>query len=152
MASMHISLIVLSSLIALGASNSQASLSLLQTSITLQRGSVNEIAAATPAMAELVAAGDKLRAEELAKKLSSAAAHAKTEDKTEGSDEVDLESEEDDELAAHASKVSLMQTSFTIQRAPGRFDELASLRDDGIEDDDEALGLLDAAMEMGLSH
>mmetsp|Transcript_56465 Transcript_56465/g.127643 ORF Transcript_56465/g.127643 Transcript_56465/m.127643 type:complete len:155 (+) Transcript_56465:95-559(+) len=147
MASMHISLIVLSSLIALGASNSQASLSLLQTSITLQRGSVNEIAPSTGAAS--------VANTELAKKSGSAAARvpaqvpaqAKSEEPCQHCPELNFEGEEDDELAAHASKVSLMQTSFSLQRAPGRMDELASLAQMGIEDDDEALGLLDAAMD-----
>ncbi|CAK0863468.1 unnamed protein product, partial [Prorocentrum cordatum] len=56
-----------------------------------------------------------------------------------------MEAFDDDELAATSADVSLAQRGFVVQKSKGPVTpEHGVLRADGIEDDEEALGLLDA--------
>eukprot|EP00448_Togula_jolla_P012363 CAMPEP_0170603872 /NCGR_PEP_ID=MMETSP0224-20130122/19134_1 /TAXON_ID=285029 /ORGANISM="Togula jolla, Strain CCCM 725" /LENGTH=168 /DNA_ID=CAMNT_0010928763 /DNA_START=87 /DNA_END=593 /DNA_ORIENTATION=- len=56
--------------------------------------------------------------------------------------------EDEDEDHAVAAQVRLMQTGIDHQRSPGRQMDLQHMHSFGIDDEDEALGLLDAATTM----
>eukprot|EP00442_Polarella_glacialis_P059271 CAMPEP_0115110128 /NCGR_PEP_ID=MMETSP0227-20121206/39184_1 /TAXON_ID=89957 /ORGANISM="Polarella glacialis, Strain CCMP 1383" /LENGTH=140 /DNA_ID=CAMNT_0002509093 /DNA_START=102 /DNA_END=524 /DNA_ORIENTATION=- len=111
--------------------------SLLQVTVQLQRGSVSEIAPGT------------LGATGAANALSSRSSKAANSSLCKGCAEALMEEnpeDDEDEMVALASQVSLMQTGFVHHKGPARSEELARLHESGIDDDDEALGLLDAVL------
>mmetsp|Transcript_85960 Transcript_85960/g.232963 ORF Transcript_85960/g.232963 Transcript_85960/m.232963 type:complete len:163 (+) Transcript_85960:100-588(+) len=93
-------------------------LHLVQTQMRLKRGRVSQISPGN---------GDPASADAAADPFSS------------------MEAFDDDELAATSADVSLAQRGFVVQKSKGPVTpEHGVLRADGIEDDEEALGLLDA--------
>mmetsp|Transcript_36097 Transcript_36097/g.83969 ORF Transcript_36097/g.83969 Transcript_36097/m.83969 type:complete len:169 (-) Transcript_36097:62-568(-) len=120
-------------------------LSLLQVTIQLQRGSVQEIAPATHTLAVNTSSQ---QAAPRARKQSGAGAVAGCDDCPEALlDIVDTGEQEEDEMVAASVQVSLLQTGLTHFVSPSRAQDVAHLHAVGIEDDDEALGLLDAAAD-----
>eukprot|EP00440_Ansanella_granifera_P034893 gb/GFBE01037852.1/.p1 GENE.gb/GFBE01037852.1/~~gb/GFBE01037852.1/.p1 ORF type:complete len:157 (+),score=39.43 gb/GFBE01037852.1/:1-471(+) len=129
--------------------------SLLQVTVQLQRGSVGEMAPATydGAPAGSADQNSALGATQKAARVQAAkpAASQACVDCPKASEaELDLldeiEERDEDEMAALATqvKVSLLQTSVEHQHGPARLQDLARMHESGIDDDDEALGLLDA--------
>mmetsp|Transcript_61832 Transcript_61832/g.191567 ORF Transcript_61832/g.191567 Transcript_61832/m.191567 type:complete len:178 (-) Transcript_61832:39-572(-) len=120
-------------------------LSLLQVNFQLQRGSVGEI---SPATHGIDVNGSSPQAARKGKphseKAEAGEAASAADDLLQG---VDLGEGDDDEMVAAVAQVSLLQTGITHHVAPGRAEDMAQLHAMGVEDDDEALGLLDAAAD-----
>mmetsp|Transcript_61834 Transcript_61834/g.191577 ORF Transcript_61834/g.191577 Transcript_61834/m.191577 type:complete len:178 (-) Transcript_61834:193-726(-) len=125
--------------------NRGESLSLLQVTIQLQRGSVGEISPATHAIAV------NSSSPQAAHKGKTQSEKAEAGDPASAADDplqgLDLGEGDDDEMVAAVAQVSLLQTGITHHVAPGRAEDMARLHTMGVEDDDEALGLLDAAAD-----
>jgi len=117
----------------------EAAFSLLQVSVEVSKGGVNEVAPATIANSN----GTHPHA------ANASSAPAAVEHHPHNLDPDDMGFEED-ELLASTAQVSLAQTGFTVTRQAVRSPEMASLHMEGIEDDEEALGLLDAVAELGM--
>mmetsp|Transcript_61831 Transcript_61831/g.191564 ORF Transcript_61831/g.191564 Transcript_61831/m.191564 type:complete len:178 (-) Transcript_61831:113-646(-) len=121
------------------------SLSLLQVNIQLQRGSVGEISPATHAVAVNSSSPQAAhKGKPQSEKAEAGEAASAADDPLQG---LDLGEGDDDEMVAAVAQVSLLQTGITHYVAPGRVEDIARLHDMGVGDDDEALGLLDAAAD-----
>eukprot|EP00930_Biecheleria_cincta_P048345 TRINITY_DN3366_c0_g1_i3.p1 TRINITY_DN3366_c0_g1~~TRINITY_DN3366_c0_g1_i3.p1 ORF type:complete len:167 (-),score=43.92 TRINITY_DN3366_c0_g1_i3:95-595(-) len=142
--------------------------SLLQVTVQLQRGNVGEMSPSTLSNAQhytsrKAAAANSKEASNSGRSWQDSHRQPGTEHKPcvgcqkASEAELDLleaaeESAEDgDDMVALASQVSLMQTSLEHQHAPARRQALDRLHANGIDDTDEALGLLDLAGELGLA-
>eukprot|EP00930_Biecheleria_cincta_P048344 TRINITY_DN3366_c0_g1_i2.p1 TRINITY_DN3366_c0_g1~~TRINITY_DN3366_c0_g1_i2.p1 ORF type:complete len:167 (-),score=47.89 TRINITY_DN3366_c0_g1_i2:39-539(-) len=140
--------------------------SLLQVTVQLQRGSVGEISPSTLSNAQ----NDTSR-KTAAPTSKEAAFVARARQETaigkehkpcigcQKASEAELDlleaaeefAEDGGEVVALASQVSLMQTSLEHQHAPARRQALDQMHASGIDDTDEALGLLDLAGDLGLA-
>eukprot|EP00930_Biecheleria_cincta_P048343 TRINITY_DN3366_c0_g1_i1.p1 TRINITY_DN3366_c0_g1~~TRINITY_DN3366_c0_g1_i1.p1 ORF type:complete len:159 (-),score=45.09 TRINITY_DN3366_c0_g1_i1:95-571(-) len=134
--------------------------SLLQVTVQLQRGNVGEMSPSTLSNAQhytsrKAAAANSKEASNSGRSWQEHKPCVGCQKASEA--ELDLleaaeESAEDgDDMVALASQVSLMQTSLEHQHAPARRQALDRLHANGIDDTDEALGLLDLAGELGLA-
>mmetsp|Transcript_130696 Transcript_130696/g.419129 ORF Transcript_130696/g.419129 Transcript_130696/m.419129 type:complete len:174 (+) Transcript_130696:106-627(+) len=128
-------------------------LSLLQVNVELQRGGVGEMAPSTMDGAS----GRGRQASNISSNHSAEVAAVPKCDHCfdlhqqaappEHFEEDDGFGAEDDELAAAVSQVSLVQTGISVQRGASRMEAFADMHLGGIEDEEEALGLMDAAAE-----